>query len=169
MEQVKRNKTTFCRLINENRGIIHKIAMVYTNTPDDRNDLFQAICLQLWKSFGNFNEQSEFSTWLYRVALNTAISDIRKKKRRIKYEPLRDIDKPQENQDVNRDRLRIMRRAITMLNRIDKALILLWLEEKSYEEIAQIVGMTTKNVSVRLVRIKKKLTGMVKSTINPEL
>ena len=166
---MKNDKWTFANLINEHQNIIHKICLVYTKNLEDRQDLFQEICLQLWKSFGYFREESKFSTWLYRVALNTAIGNIRKRNKWIRYEQLKDVEDDDFDSIQKEERINTMYRAISELNRIDKAVIILWLEEKSYDEIAEIVGMTSKNVSVRLVRIKTKLQGMVKSITNDEL
>ena len=164
----KPNKKSFSELITNNQAIIHKITMVYANGLADREDLFQEICLQLWKSYPNFREEAKFSTWMYRVALNTAISTIRKKKNAFSFEPLRETDKlPEQDQDEN-DKLRTLYLAISKLNRIDKAIILLWLEEKNYEEIASIMGTSKTNVSVKLVRIKKKLEELVIETVKQE-
>jgi RNA polymerase sigma-70 factor (ECF subfamily) len=164
----KPNKKSFSELITKNQAIIHKITMVYANGLADREDLFQEICLQLWKSYPNFREEAKFSTWMYRVALNTAISAIRKKKNAFSFEPLRETDKlPEQDQDEN-DKLRTLYLAISKLNRIDKAIILLWLEEKNYEEIASIMGTSKTNVSVKLVRIKKKLEELVNETVKQE-
>jgi RNA polymerase sigma-70 factor (ECF subfamily) len=164
----KPNKKSFSELITKNQAIIHKITMVYANGLADREDLFQEICLQLWKSYPNFREEAKFSTWMYRVALNTAISTIRKNKNAFSFEPLRETDKlPEQDQDEN-DKLRTLYRAISKLNRIDKAIILLWLEEKNYEEIASIMGTSKTNVSVKLVRIKKKLEELVNETVKQE-
>jgi len=130
--------------------------------------LFQEICLQLWRSYPNFREESQFSTWLYRVALNTAISNIRKSKNSFTFESLRETDRiPDENSD-EKEQVKLMYSAISKLNRIDKAIILLWLEDKNYEEIATIMGTTKTNVSVKLVRIKRKLEEMVSNTVNQE-
>ena len=142
---------------------------MYTNSFEDRRDLYQEICLQLWKSFGSFREESKFSTWLYRVALNTAIGDIRKRKKEIRYEPLKEVQDTTNEESEKKERIQVMYQAISRLNRIDKAVIILWLEDHSYDEIAEIVGVTSKNVSVRLVRIKRKLQDMIGSTINGEL
>ncbi len=135
--------------------------MVYADGRSNREDLFQEICLQLWRSYPNFRSESKFSTWMYRVALNTAISDIRKKKTDIHFEQLHDNDRLQTETSDEKEQVKLLYRAISKLNRIDKALILLWLEEKSYEEIASILGISKTNVSVKLVRIKHKLEEMI--------
>ena len=164
----KQNKKAFSELIQKNQAIIHKITRVYENGWADREDLFQEICLQLWKSYPNFREEAKFSTWMYRVALNTAISTVRKEQRTPSFEPLRETDKPQEDGNDEKEKVKVMYRAISKLNRIDKAIILLWLEEKNYEEIAAIIGTSKKNVSVKLVRIKRKLEELVTDTVKQE-
>lgn len=155
------NKTEFSELIEKHQAIIHKITMVYANGQSNREDLFQEICLQLWRSYPRFRNESKFSTWMYRVALNTAISDIRKKKTDIHFEQLHDNDRLETAPSDEKEQVKLLYLAISKLNRIDKALILLWLEEKSYDEIASILGISKTNVSVKLVRIKQKLEEMI--------
>lgn len=164
----KPNKKAFSELIKKHQGIIHKVTLVYANGRADREDLFQEICLQLWKSYPSFREEARFSTWMYRVALNTAISNVRKEKKVPMYEQLRETDRIQEDGSDEKERIKLLYRAISKLNRIDKAIILLWLEEKNYEEIASIMGTTKTNVSVKLVRIKRKLEELVMETVKQE-
>ena len=151
-------------MIQRNQAIIHKITMIYANGSADREDLFQEICLQLWKSYSGFREEAQFSTWMYRVALNTAISNARKMKNNFSFESLRETDKIPEDNSEDNERIKILYKEISKLNRIDKAIILLWLEEKNYEEIASIMGTSKSNVSVKLVRIKRKLEEMISKT-----
>ena len=160
MEQ-KQNKKAFSELIQKNQAIIHKITRIYENSRVDREDLFQEICLQLWKSYPNFREEAKFSTWMYRVALNTAISKVRKSKNNVAFEPLRETDRIPEDLNIEKENIKCLYQAISKLNRIDKAIILLWLEDKNYEEIAAILGISKTNVSVKLVRIKRKLEELV--------
>ena len=158
---MKDNKEEFVNLISEHRGIIHKVCNVYLDAPEDRQDLFQDIIYQLWKSYPRFKGQSKASTWLYRVALNTAISTVRKKKP-ISLGAV--LDKAETNVAEGRsENHQLLRVLINSLNKVEKSLILLYLDEKSYEEIAGITGMTKSNVSVRLVRIKKKLAKLYKT------
>lgn len=164
----KPNKKAFSELIEKNQAIIHKITMVYANGRADREDLFQEICLQLWRSYPNFREEAKFSTWMYRVALNTAISTVRKKKNGFAFELLSGNEKVADEIQDDMEKVTLLYRAISKLNRIDKAIILLWLEEKSYEEIAAIMGTTKTNVSVKLVRIKRKLEEWVGKTQKQE-
>lgn len=156
---MKCDKLIFDKVLENHRGIIRKISMLYTNNREDQEDLFQDICFQICKSYRTFRDESQFSTWLYRVALNTAISQVRKKARKTPaetfYENIHYASTGTEDSD---DQVQQLFRAISVLNKIDKALILLWLEEKSYDEIAEILGITKSNVSVKLVRIKKVLS-----------
>ena len=168
MKPKRQNKREFSELIKTHQKIIHKITFVYTNSPADREDLFQEICLQLWESYTNFREESRFSTWMYRVALNTAISNIRKKNKNIALEPLSRYKQIQDDTSGEKDEVKQLYQAISKLNQIDKAIILLWLEEKSYEEIASIMGTSKSNISVKLVRIKRKLEEKILETIKQE-
>lgn len=168
MKRQKSTKKDFSELIDNNQAIIHKITMVYANNRADREDLFQEICLQLWKAYPNFREEAKFSTWMYRVALNTAISTVRKEKHKVAFEPLRETDRISEDSTDETEKVKVLYQAISGLNNIDKAMILLWLDEKSYDEIAAIMGTTKSNVSVKLVRIKRKLEELVLETVKQE-
>lgn len=168
MQNRELNKKAFSELIEKNQAIIHKVTMVYANARADREDLFQEICLQLWKSYPTFREEAQFSTWMYRVALNTAISNIRKSKKTVAFEPLHDTERIHDDSNNEKENVHLLYRAISKLNRIDKAIILLWLEEKNYEEIASIMGTSKTNVSVKLVRIKRKLEELVSKTVKQE-
>ena len=143
-------------------GIIHKISLLYTNNRTDRDDLFQDICFQVCRSYNSYREEAQFSTWLYRVALNTAITQVRKSKKNVfSYDTLESIPEVVEGKPEN-EQSELLFRAISELNKIDRAIILLWLENNSYDEIANILGITTSNVSVKLVRIKKSLSEKIK-------
>jgi RNA polymerase sigma-70 factor (ECF subfamily) len=153
-------KKEFVQRLERNKGIILKIAYLYSDSKEDRKDLIQEIYFQLWKSFESFKNNSQFSTWLYRVALNTAISQIRKKKK------INIHEEDYKNMYYNSDTLKSTQTQklfdnIAKLNQIDKAIILLWLEGRKYEEIAEILGMTVSNISVKLVRIKNQLKEMI--------
>ncbi len=160
------NRKTFSEEIEKNQAIIHKITLVYANNPNDREDLFQEVCLQLWTSYASFREDSKFTTWLYRVALNTAISYVRSKKNSFSFEPLEENVHLIGDCSDKKEQVSALHVAISRLNRIDKAIILLWLEERSYEEISAILGISKSNVSVKLVRIKKKLEELMNATTN---
>lgn len=152
-------KNRFIKVIKENEGLIFKVATLYTNSLQDKEDLYQEIVFQLWKSFDTFNEQSKLSTWMYRVAMNTAIYNLKSVKRRIntisintETERYADVvDKSEE------ERLRLLYESIQTLNLLEKGVILLYLEGKNHQEIAEIIGITTSNVGTKISRIKEKL------------
>lgn len=159
---MKSSKQEFVQLTEEHQALLFKVCNVYADTTEDRQDLFQDIILQLWKSYPNFRGKSKVSTWIYRVAINTAISTLRKAKPattaigRTTPELANSSETEFENQNL-------LRELIKSLTKVEKSLILLYLDEKSYEEIAEITGMTKSNVSVRLVRIRKKLAEIYKT------
>jgi len=152
----------FLDLIKENQNIIHKICFVYSNHNDERKDLYQEIILQLWKSFESFKGLSKFSTWIYRVALNTAITLTKKPILFVNTSTPPDIPIGFDNSLELSEDIKILYLAISKLKKTEKAIILLWLEEKSYKEISETIGISTKNVSVKLVRIKLKLAELIK-------
>ncbi|MBU8923346.1 MAG: sigma-70 family RNA polymerase sigma factor [Bacteroidales bacterium] len=160
------DKREFTKILEENKGIIHKVSLLYADNPEDRADLFQEICFQLWRSYGSYREDARFSTWMYRVAINTAISQIRKRKKDISKEEYYSQNHTSYTTDTyeERDQKEKLFRAISKLNKIDKAIIMLWLEEKKYEEIAEIMGISKSNVSVKLVRIKLSLAEKLKGS-----
>jgi len=166
MQRITEDK--FVEDINQNIGIIHKISNVYFTGADDRKDACQEILYQLWRSYPSFKGDAKFSTWMYKVALNTAITYSKKGSREIpadmqagNWEQLAaDNDKQH-----NHERMTSLYAAINTLSITDKAITLLYLEDNSYEEIADITGLTKTNVSVRLVRIKRTLKEKLKNII----
>lgn len=149
----------FINLINEHQGLIHKVCIMYEQDPDGRNDLFQEIVLQLWKSFPTFRGEAKITTWMYRIALNTAISGYRRQTRIIKTEDLQDIHfNISENAgDEFEDDFHKLQAAIRQLSDIERAMIMMALEEVPYEEIAETIGITQNNVRVRMNRVREKL------------
>jgi RNA polymerase sigma factor (sigma-70 family) len=150
----------FLHIITENQGIIHKVCSIYCDLEEDRRDLFQEILVQLWKSYPSFRSESKFTTWMYRVALNTAITSFKKDKRQpdksgISYENLQLAEEMYDTR--TEEQIRILNRAVSQLTGIEKSIILLFLEDKKYEEIAEITGITQNYVRVKMNRIKKKL------------
>ena len=150
----------FLQIITENQGIIHKVCSIYCDLEEDRRDLFQEILVQLWKSYPSFRNESKFSTWMYRVALNTAITSFKKDKRQpdksgISYENLQLADEMYDTR--TEEQIRLLSKAVSQLTGIEKSIILLFLEDKKYEEIAEITGITQNYVRVKMNRIKKKL------------
>lgn len=152
----------FVDILNNHRGLIYKVCHLYCDDPEDRKDLFQEIVLQVWKSLESFRQESTIGTWMYRIALNTAITHFRREKRLGGKVSLTGIDIPDLNDSSEKeDQLKELFKAIEDLDRIDKSIILLYLEEKNYEEISEITGLTRTNVGVRLNRIKIKLSNKI--------
>ena len=153
------------RNITQNQGIIHKVTRIYCDDEDDRKDLFQEILIQLWKSYDKFREQSKFSTWMYRVAINTAITNFKRDKKSRKSEIGKDLyqlaDEPYDEE--KEEHLKLLYEAINQLTGIEKSITLLYLEDKPYEEISEITGISQNYVRVKMNRIKKKLESYVKS------
>lgn len=153
-----RKEEAFTQMIKEHEGVIFKITSVYTNNTSDQKDLYQEIVYQLWKGYDSFRGDSKISTWMYRVALNTAFTHIRKDKRRGHAVPLEHIDLSYEVHDpILEERLKQLYKQIKLLSDLEKGLILLLLEGKKYEEIADITGLSPTNVGTRISRIKQKL------------
>ena len=149
----------FIDILNSHRGLLYKVCNLYCADREDRKDLFQEIVLQIWKSWGSFRHESKLSTWMYRIALNTAITHFRKEKRSGNPVSITEIEIPDINDSEEREEsLKELWTAIDHLDKVDKSLILLYLEEKSYEEISEITGFSKSNVGVRLNRIKTKLS-----------
>jgi RNA polymerase sigma-70 factor (ECF subfamily) len=150
----------FINLINEHQGLIYKVCIMYENDPDARNDLFQEIVLQLWKSFSTFRGEAKITTWMYRIALNTAISGYRKQTRNLRTEDLQELHFNISEHATNDDReedIQKLQWAIRQLSEIERAMIMMALEEVPYDEIAETIGITQNNVRVRMNRIREKL------------
>jgi len=159
---MNRNKTdNFLNVIESNKGILYKVANSYCRNNEDRKDLIQEIILQLWKSYDNYNETSKYSTWMYRISLNVAISFYRKEnsRKRISNPLTTDIldFSDTETSEEKETNFGILNQIISELNDLNKAVMLLYLEEKSYKEISEIIGITETNVATKIGRIKSKL------------
>lgn len=156
----------FVTELETNQNIVHKVCSLYTSNKDAHKDLFQEITIQLWKAYPKFRGDSKFSTWMYRVALNTAITLYRKSKRRV---PTQNYDsvifkiKADEYDATEEQQLKLMYNAIRQLGDIDKALVFLYLEEKDYAEISETLGISEVNARVKMNRIKNKL----RTILNP--
>ena len=150
----------FETMIREHKGTIYTVCYMFSNDPDEVADLFQETLINLWRGSGTFRGDSAQGSWIWKVALNTCISSDRKKKRGPQTSPLSmDIDLF-EDQDADTRQIGLLRSRIGKLGPFDRAIVLLWLENLSYDEIGQIVGITAKNVSVRLFRIREQLKNM---------
>jgi len=159
LEIIMSKEEAFTQIIKDHQGLIFKISALYTEQKQDQNDLYQEIVYQLWKSFDSFRAESKISTWMYRVALNTAISQLKKRKRRPNAVPMDKVVVPTtETVDVEfEERVKTLYVHIQKLNILDRGLILLLLEGKKYEDIAEITGLSITNVGTRISRIKQKL------------
>jgi RNA polymerase sigma factor (sigma-70 family) len=157
----------FERQIRENESLLHKVCRIYAVIEADRQDLFQEIVIQLWKAYPKFKGHSKFSTWLYRVAINTAITGLRKKNDAIvSYEP---ANLPSHVADENlnyevEEKLEQLYVAVNALNDVDKAIVILYMEDRSYEEMEEILGITQGNLRVKMNRIKDRLRKLTKIT-----
>lgn len=152
-------KDQFVKLIKEYEAVIFKITTVYTRDGETQKDLYQEIVYQLWKSFDSFRHEAKASTWLYRVALNTSITHSKKEQRKGDRVPIDQVvlDQIDQHDQVMEERIAILYAHIKMLSEVEKGLMLLFLEGKSYEEMSAITGFTNSNVGTRLARIKQKL------------
>ena len=155
----------FHQFLNEHIGVVRRICRIYTDHADDYQDYFQEVVLQLWKAFGTFRGEAQASTWVYRVALNVCLSLLKGKKRRIhevSLEPDHWSNIAHEGYDTTEEeQVQQLYAAIRQLSEIDRALILLFLEGKKYEEISDILGMSLSNVGVKLNRVKKQLNRLI--------
>lgn len=162
----KISESEFEKLIYDNQDLIIKVCNIYCRNQQDTDDLFQDITINLWKGLSSFRGDSKLSTWIYRVSLNTAISKVRKK-RKIKFVGLENAtalgnNAVHEQEPDMEYRIKVLYSGIEKLKPVEKAIILLYMEDKSYDEIADIIGISVKNVSVRLVRLKRKLETIIK-------
>ena len=157
---------SFVEQLETHQNIVHKVCRLYTNNQDAHNDLFQEITIQLWKAFPKFRGEAKFSTWMYRVGLNTAITLYRKSKRRIKTQEFDSIQfkvKADEFDDTEEEQLKLLYKAVYQLNDIEKALVFLYLEDKNYKEISETMGISEVNARVKMNRVKNKL----RTILNP--
>ena len=157
---------SFVEQLEQHQNIVHKVCRLYTNNQDAHNDLFQEITIQLWKAFPKFRGDSKFSTWMYRVGLNTAITLYRKSKRRISTSEIETVQfklKAEPYDDTEEQQLKLLYQAVHQLNDIEKALVFLYLEDKDYREISETLGISEVNARVKMNRVKTKL----KTILNP--
>lgn len=149
-------------------GIIIKLCRAYTNSQEDFEDYYQEVCLQIWRSKENFREESEWSTWVYRISLNVCLTLLKKKKNNTQHF-VSDSLHAQETEDnyaFSEESLNLLYEAIQQLSEIDRAIIMLYLEEKSYQEIADIIGTNPNNIGVRVKRIKTRLKKILDGKID---
>ncbi len=163
MDNTKLTKE-FSRLIEDNQNIIFKVSCMYCNNENCREDLFQEILLQLWNSFPNFDRKRKYTTWMYRIALNTAISQFRKtKSNKIDFtDSYPETVSTHDNSAEKNEDTRLLFIAISKLSKTEKAIIMLYMDDCSYDEISEIIGISGSNVGVKINRIKKKLKEYLK-------
>jgi len=161
---MKETETEFLFLINQHKAIIHKVSKMYMDDAEQQRDLFQEIVLQLWKAYPTFKGNSKFSTWIYRVALNTALVYFKKDKQKVDKTQLdENIDVIDVNESESKEeKLAYLYKAVQELNAIEKALIFLFLENQSHREIAENLGISEVNARVKLNRTKEKLQLIIK-------
>ena len=153
------SETAFAQMVREHKNTIYTVCFMFSNDSDEVNDLFQEVLINLWKGFSTFQGRSNPATWVWRVSFNTCISQERKKRRQASV-PLSMGINLFKDKDEDSRQVKMLYDRIHRLKPFDRAIVLLWLENMSYEEIAAIVGITVKNVSVRLYRIKEELKKM---------
>lgn len=153
------SETEFGRIIRENKGTIYTVCYMFSKDKEEVDDLFQEALIKLWQGLASFKGNSDLKTWIYKVTLNSCISIDRKKKNR-KTQPLMEGINLFDQNDADNRQTDMLHARIQRLQPFDRAIVLLWLENMSYQEIAQIVGIDVKNVSVRLYRIKEQLKQM---------
>ena len=147
----------FSRMVREHKSTVYTVCYMFSNDEDEVSDLFQETLINLWKGFESFRHESKLSTWIYRVAMNTCISADRKKRKQGTKVPLSMNIDLYNDEDHETKQVRQLHERIQRLDLVDRALVMMWLEGMNYEEIADVVGISVKNVGVKLVRIKEKL------------
>lgn len=162
---MKEKEKEFLARIENHKGILYKVSKMYMDNPDNQQDLFQEIVCQLWKSYDSFRNESQFSTWMYRVAVNTAIVFLRKEKRKVdKYEIASENIKDDEGDShIKESQLDHFYKAVQKLEKIDKAIIFYQLEGFSHKEIGENLGISEGNARVKLNRAKEKLKEIIKN------
>jgi RNA polymerase sigma factor (sigma-70 family) len=163
--QTREEEKQFEKQVREHELLLHKVCHMYAYTDADRQDLFQDIVLQVWKAYPKFKGDAKFSTWLYRVALNTAITGLRKKDFITSYQPA-EVCMQLTNQNTNEakeERWQQLYAAIGQLTEVEKAIIMLYLEQRSYSEMEEILGISQGNLRVKMNRIKDKLRQLTKT------
>jgi RNA polymerase sigma factor (sigma-70 family) len=156
----KDQRQYFQKIIEQNKGIFYKVARAYCQNEDDRQDLIQEMMMQIWKSIHRYNKQFKMSTWLYRISLNVAISFYRKQSTRANIYTILNEQTAQiamDDKTEDERQLNLLEQFINELKEIDKALMILYLEDKSHAEIADILGISVSNVGTKIGRIKDKL------------
>ena len=156
------SKEEFVKILKEHKTILYKITRSYSNDPDDRKDLEQEIVIQIWKSLKNYSSEYKLSTWIYKVGLNVAISHLRKDTiRKKQFEPIGEmifeLSEDIEGHEAITDQMNDLYDFINQLDKLNKALIILYLEGKSHKDMSAIIGISESNVGTKIHRIKSSL------------
>lgn len=159
--ETKRLEKEFIDMVATQKKVIYKVCYIYAKDHDDLNDLFQETVLNLWKSFPRYRGDSKLTTWVYRIAMNTCITFLRRSTSRPQTIPMTaDVAGQLADEEGKTGQLKELYKLINQLGNLERALILLWLEERSYQEMAEILGLSKNNVAVKLNRVKEKLKKM---------
>ncbi len=154
----------FTELVNNHKGIIYKVCHLYCQDSEDTKDLFQEIVIQLWKAYPGFRREAKISTWIYKIALNTALTSLKKEGRNKLSKSISEADfEIPALESTDNEHINTLYQAIQQLTEIEKAIIMLYLDEKNYDEITDIIGISKTNVGVKLNRIKLKLSKIIKN------
>ena len=154
---MKQNDEFFTRLAKEHKSTIYTVCYMFSHDEEEVNDLFQETLINMWKGIDSFREESKISTWIYRVALNTCLLQERKKKKEAKKVPLTMNVNFFEDSDANSVQVRQLHQRIGRLGLVDRALVMMWLEGMSYDEMGAVMGISPQNVGIKLFRIKEQL------------
>ncbi|MBX2871758.1 MAG: sigma-70 family RNA polymerase sigma factor [Saprospiraceae bacterium] len=150
----------FLKILDRHQAILHKVCRLYRDTDADREDLFQEILYHLWKAFPSFQRRAKISTWIYRIALNTALATFRKNRPPLFF-PAELPQTRMGNQEESSEQMGRLLKAMKKLKEVDRAILSLYLDDMTYEQIAQIIGITPSNVGARIHRIKNKLKSLL--------
>lgn len=158
--KMEASEAYFSKIIKENKSTIFTVCYMFSNDKEEVNDLFQNILINIWQGLSKFEGRSNMKTWIYRISLNSCISSSRKKKRDDTIPLSMDIDLFDKSNDESNKQIELLHKRISKLQPFDRAIVLLWLENMPYEEIGQIIGISTRNVTVRMFRIREQLKNM---------
>jgi len=157
VEKEERRRCVFMEGMREYDGMIRRICLGYSRSAEDLEDLYQDVLVNIWQGLAGYRADASMKTWIYRVALNTCVSSLRRRSRRPNAASLEDVVNVSDDSGEKMQEVRELHECISMLGNIDKAVVMLWLDEYSYEEIAELTGLTRGNVATRLHRAKEKL------------
>ncbi len=160
---MKSTQKEFLKIISDYQGIIHKVNLIYFRSENDRQDNFQEVVYQLWRSYPSLKDKDRIASWIYAVAINTSISTIRKDSRLVFFDTIYETEHAETDNNIEHEiNYQDLLSALQKLNEIDRSIMLLYMEDYSYDDIAQIMGISTSNVGVKIHRIKNQLKNLLK-------